>query len=389
MSQRDRLETVLNHKDPDRLPVFLMGILEQGDFSQEFRCREEELLDPYTNDDRNILLTPCGDLTVQVYFGADIIVRGERVEYPKGQWVNEQGKLVDHGQFVGNREIGLKVNYFGYLEKTEILPNGFFYTWYYGPRLKKEEEWVAWFDTYGWPADIPVLRLGSEITETNAQFKDVVHVIPSYGPSTFTHVMMMLGEDRLAYFSRKSPDFLHRLIDSFTTLQVKQIDKLASLHPVAVFNGDDLGQKDRLLLSPAMFHKFFFPNRQRVNAAIHAIGAKSILHCCGNATELLPELIASGLDAWQSLEPASGIDHAIVKQQFGDKLSFWGAVDNNVLCWGSPADVEAEVKGKIKMLGVNGGYVVGPAHDYLNTKVNNAIMLRDAAIKWGKYPLKI
>ncbi len=389
MSQRDRLETVLNHRDPDRLPFYLMGMPHQGDFSQEFRRREGELLDPYTEDDHNVVLTPCGDFTVQVFFGTDIVVHGEKVEYPKTRWVDEQGRLTDHGQLVGNSEVGLRVNYFGYFEKVEILPNGLVYSWYYGPRLKKEEEWVSWFDDLGWPADMPVGDIGPEINETNTRFRDVIHVIPSYGISTFTHVMMMLGEDRLAYFSRKSPAFLHRLINSMTALQVRQIEKMASLHPVAVFTGDDLGQKDRALLSPAMFHKFFFPNRQRVNEAIHAIGAKSILHCCGNATELLPELVASGLDAWQSLEPASGIDHAAVKQQFGDKLSFWGAVDNNVLCWGSPADVEAEVKRKIKILGANGGYAVGPAHDYLNTKVNNAIILRDAAIKWGKYPLKV
>ncbi|HMF33906.1 MAG TPA: uroporphyrinogen decarboxylase family protein [Candidatus Lokiarchaeia archaeon] len=193
----------------------------------------------------------------------------------------------------------------------------------------------------------------------------------------------------MAYFSRKNPEFLQRIIDSFTNLQIQQIQKMESLHPVAVFNGDDLGQKDRALLSPAMFHKFFFENRRQVNAAIHDLGAKSILHCCGNATELLPELVASGLDAWQSMEPASGIDHSAVKQQFGNQLSFWGAVDNNILCFGSTADVAAEVKKKIKALGANGGYIVGPAHDYLNTKVDNAIALRNAVIQFGQYPLKL
>ncbi len=138
MSQRDRLETVMNHQDPDRLPVYLMGILDQGEFSQEFQRREAEIFDPYTEDDRNVILTPCGDFTRNVFLGADIVVHGEHIEYPKTQWVDAEGKLTDRGQIVGNREVGLRVNYFGYLEKIEILGNGFPYTWYYGPRLKKE-----------------------------------------------------------------------------------------------------------------------------------------------------------------------------------------------------------------------------------------------------------
>ncbi|HMF31905.1 MAG TPA: hypothetical protein VKK79_10840, partial [Candidatus Lokiarchaeia archaeon] len=61
MGQKERLETVLNHQEPDRLPFYLMGMPDYGDFFQEFLSREEELLDPWTEDDQNVVLTPCGD----------------------------------------------------------------------------------------------------------------------------------------------------------------------------------------------------------------------------------------------------------------------------------------------------------------------------------------
>nr|MDO8111778.1 uroporphyrinogen decarboxylase family protein [Candidatus Sigynarchaeota archaeon] len=385
MSQRERLQTVLNHSEPDRLPFYLMGMPSYGDFFQEFR-RREDLLDTYTDDDKNILLTPCGDITVNAFFGADIITHGLHVEYPKTQWIDAKNNLVEHGIIVHGVETGMRINYFGYREKATILPNGFAYNWYVGPYMKSDVEFQAWFDKYGWPHDLAVRDPGNEITETNAKFSHAVHVIPDYGPSVFTHLWMMLG-DRFAYFCRKWPEFVKKIVDSFADLQVKQVEKMKPLKPVAVFNGDDLGQKDRAMLSPEMFHKFIFDARKRVNNAIHEIGAKSVLHCCGNAVELLPELVASGLDAWQSLEPASGIDHALVKKKFGDKMSFWGAIDNNVLCFETIADVEREVKQKVRMLAPGGGYVIGPAHDYLNTKVDNAIALRAAAAKFGRYPL--
>jgi len=46
------------------------------------------------------------------------------------------------------------------------------------------------------------------------------------------------------------------------------------------------------------------------------------------------------------------------------------------------------VKAQIKKMGENGGYIAGPAHDYLKVPLKNAIAMRDAIFKWGTYPLK-
>jgi uroporphyrinogen decarboxylase len=199
----------------------------------------------------------------------------------------------------------------------------------------------------------------------------------------------MMGQDRLAYLSRKNPELILKIVNSLKEHQLHQIEKMKNLHPLAVFCTDDMGQKGRPLLSPAMHHKFFFEARKEIFDAIHEIGAKAIMHSCGNITELLPELIECGLDGWQTLEPASDIDNNYVKEKFGDKLSFWGGVDNNVLCFGNRESVFNAVKNTFKALGLGGGYVAGPAHDYLNVRVDNAIALRDAVIQYGKYPLEL
>ncbi len=187
------------------------------------------------------------------------------------------------------------------------------------------------------------------------------------------------------HFARKDPGTLFKIINSFAELQLRQIEQMKSLRPIAVFTYDDLGQKDRPLLAPELFRKFFAPARKKVNDAIHELCARSILLSCGNVTELLPDLVAAGFDGWQTLEPASGIDHQAVKKQFGERLSFWGGVDNNVLCFGTSSEVEAEVKRMIRIMAPGGGYLVGPAHDYLNTRVDNALALRNALAKFGCY----
>ena len=387
-SQGERLATVLDHREADRVPCFLAGMERSGSFWDEFMEREDELLDTYTDDERNIVITPCGDYTVPVFFGADVVLHGSRVHEPPSTWIDVRGQDIEHldgGTVVNGVMTGLLLTYHGSINKVEVLPNGKAYTWHWGPHLRTPEMLVSWFDERGWPGDLPVDPYPATIAATNSRFKDTVHVIPAYGPSTFTHLQTMLGVDRIYYFAKKSPDVLRRIIDSFMELQLRQVEQMRPLHPVAAFTHDDLGQKDRPLLSPRLFKTFFAPARKRVNDAIHDLGARSILHSCGNVTELLPDLVAAGFDGWQTLEPASGIDHRAVKRRFGDQLSFWGAIDNNVLCFGTPRDVEAEVREKMLAMSPGGGYLAGPAHDYLNTRVDNAIALRDAVIAHGRY----
>jgi len=58
-----------------------------------------------------------------------------------------------------------------------------------------------------------------------------------------------------------------------------------------------------------------------------------------------------------------GHDPQELKRRFGDRLSFWGAIDQQkLLPFGSPAEIEADVKTKIAILGQGGGYMIAPAH---------------------------
>ena len=384
MNQKERLRCVLNHEEPDRLPCFLLGMPVYGDFYQEFLNREDELLDEYTEDENNILFTPSGDYTIDSFFGADIIIKNAEVEY-KTRWIDDNGKITDHGVMVDGIQTGKFVDRAGRLFKVEILPNGFPYNWYQGGFLKTEEEINNWFDTYGWPHERKVKDFSTDFITTNKQFSESVHLITGFGPGLFEFSWFMMGIARFGYHCRKNPDLIRKIVNSVKESQLNQIKMMKRVKPLAAFRCDDMGQKGRSILSEKLHKKFFFDARKEVNDAIHDIGAKSILHSCGNITELLPELIKCGTDGWQTLEPASEIDNNLIKKKYGNKITFWGAVDNNVLCFGTKKEVDEAVKKSISQLAAGGGYVVGPSHDYLNTKVDNAIALRDAIKKYGYY----
>ena len=67
--------------------------------------------------------------------------------------------------------------------------------------------------------------------------------------------------------------------------------------------------------------------------------------------------------------------------------SFWGAIDQQMLLpFGTPEEIEADVKAKIDVLGEGGGYICSPAHIIQSdTSMENVEAFIAAAKKHGVY----
>jgi uroporphyrinogen decarboxylase len=81
--------------------------------------------------------------------------------------------------------------------------------------------------------------------------------------------------------------------------------------------------------------------------------------------DVIPDLIDAGLDILNPIQTrAAGMDPAVLKERFGDKLIFWGGVDEQVLLpQGTPAQVRAEAERLSRTLGASGGYVLAASHN--------------------------
>lgn len=120
--------------------------------------------------------------------------------------------------------------------------------------------------------------------------------------------------------------------------------------------------------------------------------AKLYLHSCGAIYEFIPDIIECGVDVLNPVQvSAKGMDTKRFKQEFGDRLSFWGAIDTQrILPFGTPGDVEEEVKRRIYDLASGGGYVLAPVHNIqANVPPENIVAMFEAAKKYGKYPIKL
>jgi uroporphyrinogen-III decarboxylase len=123
-----------------------------------------------------------------------------------------------------------------------------------------------------------------------------------------------------------------------------------------------------------MWRKFLKPRMANLIAELKAINShvKVAYHSDGTIYPIIPDLIEIGLDVLNPIQPAS-MDPARLKQEYGDRLCFWGTIDEqHSLPFGSPDDVRAEVQARLETIGQNGGLILGPTHSVqLDTPMEN------------------
>ena len=129
-----------------------------------------------------------------------------------------------------------------------------------------------------------------------------------------------------------------------------------------------------MLISPQQWRHIFKPKMANFISTLKKINPnlKVAYHCDGNILPIIPDLIEIGLDVLNPIQPAS-MDPAKIKKDFGDKLCFWGTLDEqHTLPFGTPKDVENQVKERLKTIGKNGGLILGPTHHVqLDTPMEN------------------
>ena len=132
-----------------------------------------------------------------------------------------------------------------------------------------------------------------------------------------------------------------------------------------VLCGDDFGTQRGPLISPAKFMRLFAPKKKEFCDMVHSYGAKVVHHSCGSTRALIPQFIACGVDALQTIQRrAARMDPFELKAEFGRRIALHGAVDvQGFLQEASPGDVETEVHRLMDGVGQGGGYVLGPSHN--------------------------
>jgi uroporphyrinogen decarboxylase len=164
------------------------------------------------------------------------------------------------------------------------------------------------------------------------------------------------------------PDFLEAALERIDAIQTAMLERyLTEMGDLIdlVFISDDMGTQESLLLAPAAWDRHFRARLQKWCDLIHRHGKKVLYHTDGAVRPLLPQILACGVDVLNPIQHiCPGMDRAALQRDFGAQVIFHGGVDNQqVLPFGSAAEVRRETRACIDTLGRDGGYICCSCHN--------------------------
>lgn len=150
---------------------------------------------------------------------------------------------------------------------------------------------------------------------------------------------------------------------------------------------NDMGYKNDLLFSPDTYKKTHYDADCLLYAYFHSKGMKTILHSCGNVSELVPIMIETGLDCLLPLEVKAGMDIIRLKDKYGDSIAFMGGIDARLMADEDPSKIEEEIKKKFEVVKRDGGYIYHSDHSIPNNvSFQQYCRVMELVKKYGVYP---
>lgn len=158
----------------------------------------------------------------------------------------------------------------------------------------------------------------------------------------------------------------------------------------AIWLGEDLGSQTSTLMSPEEWRIRFKPRHKRMIREMKKANPDIIIimHSDGAVAPLIDDFIELGVDVYNPVQPnVEGSDPQNLKDRYGDRISFFGGIDQQeLLPSGDIKRIQDEIKKRIKILGKNRGYLFAPAHILqpdVSTDTIEAMI--KAAIEFGSY----
>jgi uroporphyrinogen decarboxylase len=228
----------------------------------------------------------------------------------------------------------------------------------------------------------------------NTNFFVTMRMVASHGP--FQTACDLRGTENFLMDMALHPEFAQALLDKVTSA-IESLLRLAMRTGGKWFDmielpGDDYAGNTSTIISPAMFRKFIKPCLARLINTVkeHNLDTRIMFHSDGAITNLLPEIIALGVDVFHPLEPLPATDIPAVKARFGDKVTFLGGIDISHAMPGTREEVISEAKCRIAQLAPGGGYILAPSnHLQADVPPENVVTLFETAHKLGKYPIQV
>jgi uroporphyrinogen decarboxylase len=382
LTSRDRLLTSLAHQQPDRVPIDLGGN-QTGIHKIAYR----RLLDLLGLGEEIVIM----DLVQQLALPSEAVLERLQVDT---RYVWAKGAESFHGAIIcrqrGGRTWHDFTDEFGVTwSMPDDTPNFFdiSHSPLAGLTLQQIKE-------YPFPkGDDPSRFAGLRERAQKIRRETPCAVVSGISGVVYEICWYMRGMENLFIDMLEQPEVLETLLDR--TLQFWLdwfrlfLDEAGDVVDVIMI-GDDLAGQNGPLVPPPIYRTYVKPRQKQLVQYIKSrTQAKIWYHSCGSVIQYIPDLIDNGIDILNPVQiAAKGMDPLRLKQEFGDRLIFWGGgIDSQrVLPSATVEIVRKNVRETLEAFKPGGGYVFNNVHNLqMDVPPENILAMYDAALEFGEY----
>jgi uroporphyrinogen decarboxylase len=376
LSPRERVLYALNHEEPDRVPIFFGTSAATTMLAPGYERLKAHL--------------GIASETQVIWRGPQSVLMDEAVL----RWSGSDGRPLLSGPAPAPLARNISENAYvdGWGSLWERRPDGLYYEVVDSPIYTAT---IDDLDRFPWP-DLAHPSRFVGLREKAKTIQDAGYaVVALSGINPWEQTFVSRGMEKSLFDLAGAPDFILALMRKITDRMKAGVIALleeAGDYIDVLVTGDDLGMQNRPMMSPKMYRRMIKPFHIELMSEIKKrTKAKIFFHSDGNVYSLLGDFIEVGVDLLNPVQVSAGDmgDTARLKREFGDRLSFCGAIDTQwALPFGAPDDVRAEVRRRIRDLGPGGGYVLASVHCIQpDVSPENVCAMLDEARKAGRYPL--
>ena len=380
LSHRERVLIALNHEAPDRVPLDLGGRVATLTDGAYQRLKDHLGISGGIERINNEYTVDVIDERIMELFDTDfrrVFIGGPQPKIAAdGSFVNQWGVLQKK---VGQR-FGSYVGHYSEFASTPL-------------RNASIED----VENYPWPDPYDPRRVEGLKEKAEHLFHHTDYAISAATPcgGLLEYGMFLCGFDQFPVDLMLNKEFAGKLIEKVYEVQrglfEVYLDAVGSYIQMIEMH-DDYGMQTGLLISPALYREIIKPYHVKLIQLIRSkTSAKIFHHTCGAVVDIVDELIDSGVDVLNPVQPnPKGMgDPNALKKRFGARICFHGGIDEqHVLPHGNVADVRREVEKRIRGLAPGGGYILAAAHNVqVDTPPENVVAMFEAAKELGRYPI--
>jgi uroporphyrinogen decarboxylase len=139
-------------------------------------------------------------------------------------------------------------------------------------------------------------------------------------------------------------------------------------------------------LSPSMFREFITPYLARLIDGQRKMGAYVIKHTDGDIMPIIDQIVECGPHALHSLDPQGGIDIAVIKKMYGDKVCLIGNVNCALMQTGTKEEILASAAYAMEHGKPGGGYIFSTSNvAFKSMPLESYMLIHDYYLKHRAY----